>query len=113
MSESPSPTGQPRTRASTTSDRLLRRQLGEIDGKTANGLVRHSERYEIISVIDRTQAGRDAGDVLDGIPNGIPCCRDLDEALADAGFTPELFIVGVAPTSGLLRPSSERCSSTR
>ena len=76
--------------------------LGEIDGKTANGLVRHSERYEIISVIDRTQAGRDAGAVLDGTPNGIPCWRDLDEALANAGCMPELFIVGVAPTSGLL-----------
>ena len=26
--------------------------FGQIDGKTANGLVRHSERYEILSVID-------------------------------------------------------------
>ncbi|MGA9278068.1 DUF1611 domain-containing protein [Ilumatobacter sp.] len=76
--------------------------FGMIDGKTANGLVRHSERYEIISVIDHTKVGRDAGEVLDGVPNGIPCCRDLDDALAEAGFTPELFIVGVAPTSGLL-----------
>ncbi len=76
--------------------------LGEIDGKTANGLVRHSERYEIISVIDQTKAGRDAGDVIDGVPNGIACCSSLSEAIAAAGFTPELFIVGVAPTSGLL-----------
>jgi uncharacterized NAD-dependent epimerase/dehydratase family protein len=78
--------------------------LGEIDGKTANGLVRHSERYEIVCVIDRTKTGRDAGDVLDGTSNGIPCCSDLDEAISEAGFTPELFIVGVAPTSGLLAP---------
>jgi len=76
--------------------------LGEIDGKTANGLVRHSERYEIISVIDSTKAGCDAGEVLDGIPNGIVCVRDLDAALATAGAALELFIVGVAPTSGLL-----------
>jgi len=27
-------------------------QFGEQDGKTANGLVRHSEKYEILSVID-------------------------------------------------------------
>jgi uncharacterized NAD-dependent epimerase/dehydratase family protein len=77
-------------------------QLGKIDGKTANGLVRHSERYEIVSVIDRTQAGRDAGEVLGGAPNGIPCCRDLGDALAEAGFIPDLLIVGVAPTGGLL-----------
>ena len=27
-------------------------QFGEQDGKTANGLVRHSEKYEVLSVID-------------------------------------------------------------
>lgn len=31
--------------------------FGAIDGKTANGLVRHSEKYEILSVIDSEQAG--------------------------------------------------------
>ncbi len=46
--------------------------FGADDGKTANGLVRHSERYEILSVIDSTQAGADAGTVLDGEANGIP-----------------------------------------
>ena len=30
--------------------------FGAIDGKTANGLVRHSERYEILSVIDSHKA---------------------------------------------------------
>ena len=39
--------------------------FGGIDGKTANGLVRHSERYEILSVIDSEKAGLDAGMVLD------------------------------------------------
>lgn len=79
--------------------------LGQNDGKTANGLVRHSERYEIVSVIDSTKVGRDAGEVLDGIPNGIMCVGDLDDALGAAGVAGaalELFIVGVAPTSGLL-----------
>ena len=38
--------------------------FGEIDGKTANGLVRYSEKYEILSVIDSTKVGRDAGEVL-------------------------------------------------
>ncbi len=76
--------------------------FGAIDGKTANGLVRNSERYEIISVIDSRLAGQDSGMVLDGVANGIPLCRDLDEAMAQAGPIPDLFIVGVAPTSGLL-----------
>ena len=81
--------------------------FGGIDGKTANGLVRHSESYEIISVIDSRLAGQDTGTVLDGEANGIPVCRDLAEAMEGADTAPELFIVGVAPTSGLLS-SGER-----
>ena len=76
--------------------------FGAIDGKTANGLVRNSERYEIISVIDSQLAGQDTGMVLDGVANGILLRRDLDEAIIEAGLVPDLFIVGVAPTSGLL-----------
>ncbi len=39
--------------------------FGSMDGKTANGLVRHSEKYKILSVIDSTKAGMDSGTVLD------------------------------------------------
>jgi uncharacterized NAD-dependent epimerase/dehydratase family protein len=76
--------------------------FGAGDGKTANGLVRHSERYEIVSVIDSTQAGADAGLVLDGTANGIPLHRDLTDALAHVGTTPAWFIFGMAPATGLL-----------
>ena len=37
--------------------------FGEIDGKTANGLVRHSQSYRIVAVIDSLHAGADAGEV--------------------------------------------------
>ena len=76
--------------------------FGAIDGKTANGLVRQSERYRIVSVIDHALAGQDAGMVLDDRPNGIPICEDLAAAMTEPGGAPQLFIVGVAPTSGLL-----------
>ncbi len=76
--------------------------FGAIDGKTANGLVRHSERYEILSVIDSTKAGLDAGTVLDGKPNSIPIRRDLADALANVVTVPEYFIFGMAPSSGML-----------
>ena len=76
--------------------------FGAIDGKTANGLVRHSQRYEILSVIDSEKAGLDAGMVLDGIPNAIPICRDLEESLEKAVTVPEYFIFGMAPSSGML-----------
>ena len=76
--------------------------FGAIDGKTANGLVRHSERYEILSVIDSEKAGLDAGMVLDEIPNEIPIFRDLEECLEKAVTLPDYFIFGMAPASGML-----------
>ncbi len=76
--------------------------FGASDGKTANGLVRHSEKYAIRSVIDSEKAGLDAGSVLDGEPNGIPICRDLVEALAQSEDLPDYFIFGIAPASGTL-----------
>lgn len=79
--------------------------LGEIDGKTANGLVRHSEAYEIVSVIDSTKAGVDAGVVLGEKPNGIPVCASLAQALSTEGDTPDAFIFGMAPSSGMLSPA--------
>jgi uncharacterized NAD-dependent epimerase/dehydratase family protein len=54
-------------------------------------------------VIDSTKAGCDAGEVLDGVRNGIPIVADLAAALQVEH--PECFVVGVAPTSGLLSPT--------
>ena len=79
-------------------------------GKTAHGLVRRSERYRVLAVIDAAWAGRDAGEVLDGRTAGIPVVPDLDTALrlrgAD-GRGPTHFVVGLAPDGGRL-PSEAR-----
>ncbi|MGF6823385.1 putative NAD-dependent epimerase/dehydratase family protein [Microbacterium sp. ZKA21] len=79
-------------------------QFGEQDGKTANGLVRHSEKYDILSIIDSRHAGHDAGAVLDGIPNGVPILGSLAQAVAHADRVPDYLICGVAPADGLLSP---------
>ena len=79
--------------------------FGAIDGKTANGLVRHSEKYKILSVIDSQKAGRDSGEALGEKANGIPVCRDLADALSRADNTPDYFIIGMAPATGLLSES--------
>ena len=76
--------------------------FGAIDGKTANGLIRRSEKYEILSVIDSEQAGLDTGMVLDNKANAIPICRNLADSLAQAGAVPDSFIFGMAPSSGML-----------
>src|SRR5690348_13202670 len=77
-------------------------QFGEQDGKTANGLVRFSEKYEVLSVLDSRHAGLDSGAFLDGVANGIPVLADLQEAIAHAGSVPDYLICGLAPADGLL-----------
>lgn len=77
-------------------------QFGEQDGKTANGLVRHSEKYDVLSVLDSSHAGADAGMVLDGTAKGIPILATLADAIAHAGQTPDYLICGVAPSDGRL-----------
>ena len=76
--------------------------FGDIDGKTANGLIRRSEKYQILAVIDSEKAGLDTGMVLDNKPNAIPICRDLNDALTLVGTEPDYFIFGMAPSSGML-----------
>jgi uncharacterized NAD-dependent epimerase/dehydratase family protein len=78
------------------------------DGKTANGLVRHSEKYEILSVIDSEKAGLDSGEALGDAPNGIPIVADLAAAIVSAVRMPDFFIFGMAPSSGMLSPAERR-----
>ena len=73
------------------------------NGKTAHGLVRGTDRYEILGVVDPPTAGRDAGEVLDGKARGIPVYASIAEALA-AGPTPDFCVVGVATSGGRLTP---------
>ena len=77
--------------------------FAKVDGKTANGLVRHSQAYRILSVIDGTQSGKDSGLVLDDTKNGIPIFGDLQTAFANETVVPDTLIYGMAPSNG--RPS--------
>ena len=77
-------------------------EFGKLDGKVANGLARHSEKYNILGIIDSTKAGLDAGEYLDGKENGIPIFQNLNQAIENMGFIPEYFIYGIAPLSSFL-----------
>jgi len=70
------------------------------NGKTAHGLVRFTERYRVLGVIDSAYAGRDAGDVLDQRTNGIPIFGSLKDAMA--AIVPKYFVIGLAPDGGRL-----------
>jgi uncharacterized NAD-dependent epimerase/dehydratase family protein len=76
--------------------------LAENDAKTAHGLVRGPSRFRLLGVVDERQAGRDAGEVVDGIRRDLPCFATLDEALRRLGTRPDWLVVGVATHGGRL-----------
>lgn len=75
------------------------------NGKTAHGLVRFTERYDVITVIDSRYRGEDAGLILDGKENGIRITANLEEAIEHAennDTSATHFVIGLAPDGGRL-----------
>ncbi len=75
-------------------------EFGKIDGKTANGLVRFSHKYEIVGVIDSTKKEKYVSEVLDDVDKTIPIFSSLDEALEELDTEPKAFINGIARDGG-------------
>jgi uncharacterized NAD-dependent epimerase/dehydratase family protein len=71
------------------------------NGKTAHGVIRYGTR-DVVAVIDSTQAGRSAVEVVPFALRDVPIVATLREAI-DRGAT--ALLVGVAPTGGKLDPS--------
>ena len=95
----------PLTSAAPTAVVYCEANFGRIDGKSANGLVRYSQAYRILSVLDSTTAGRDSGQVLDNVNNGIPILEDLEAAVTLEASVPDTLIYGMAPSTGKLSAS--------
>jgi uncharacterized NAD-dependent epimerase/dehydratase family protein len=75
-------------------------------GKTAHGLVRRTRRYKVEAVLDRGLAGKDAGEFLDGRPNGVPIVPSIAEGLEVAkrrGARVTHFVFGLALDGGRFR----------
>lgn len=81
--------------------------FGRGGGKTANGVVLHSELFDTRSVIDSTNEGRTTADVL-RTPDApkIPIVSSVADAL-DRAPNAEGLVLGVAPAGGAL-PASTR-----
>lgn len=73
--------------------------FGGTYGKTANGLIRYSQRFKISSVIDSRYRGNDSGEILTGRKNGIPIVSTIQEGISQGATT---LIVGVATDGGFI-----------
>jgi uncharacterized NAD-dependent epimerase/dehydratase family protein len=74
-------------------------------GKTAHGLIRGTDRYNIVGVIDSNHVGEDAGEVLDGKKRNIPIFTTIDEFTKKSKQTAKYCIIGVATKGGVIPDS--------
>ncbi|MBC8259239.1 MAG: DUF1611 domain-containing protein [SAR324 cluster bacterium] len=82
------------------------------NAKTAFGLIRNSEQYDILAVIDQNSAGEDAGKLVDGKVLEIPIHSTLKDFLRSCSsrlnLTPEecgrgvYAIIGIATPGGII-----------
>ncbi|WP_210464552.1 DUF1611 domain-containing protein [Rufibacter roseolus] len=79
--------------------------LRQYPAKTAHGLIRGTERFRIIGVIDVECAGQDAGEVVDGQNRNIPVYADLADFLKNSPEKAQYCLVGIAPKGGKLPAS--------
>lgn len=76
--------------------------LADSHGKTAHGLIRGSDRFRVVAVLDNLHDGKDAGQVLDNEYRGIPVRGSVDELIQSVGESPQYAIIGVAFEGGIL-----------
>ncbi len=79
--------------------------LHKYPAKTAHGLIRGTERYNIVGIIDANSAGKDAGEVVDGVHRNILVYADLASFLKNSPETAQFCLVGIAPKGGKLPDS--------
>jgi uncharacterized NAD-dependent epimerase/dehydratase family protein len=76
--------------------------LDSNSGKTAHGLIRGSDRFNIIGVIDHKHPGKDAGEVLDGRKRDIPVYASIEEFAKSSQEPAKYCIIGVATKGGVI-----------
>jgi len=82
---------------------LTNGMLDSTNAKTCHGLIRGTDRFDILAIIDHVHAGKDAGEVLDGKPRQIPIYASVADYLAaENQLQPEVCIIGVATPGGRL-----------
>jgi uncharacterized NAD-dependent epimerase/dehydratase family protein len=79
--------------------------LDTSSAKTAHGLIRGTDRFTIVGVIDDKNQGKDAGEVLDGRKRNIPTYSSIGDFVKHSGQKATYCIVGVATKGGVIPDS--------
>ncbi|HZI24006.1 MAG TPA: DUF1611 domain-containing protein [Chryseolinea sp.] len=76
--------------------------LDSYSAKTAHGLIRGTDRFHILSVIDEKNPGKDAGEILEGKKCNIPIYAAISDFVKDSPQKAKYCIVGVATKGGII-----------
>ncbi len=79
--------------------------LNSSSAKTAHGLIRGTDRYTILGIIDDKSAGKDGGEVLDGKNRNISVYTSIAEFEKSSNQKATYCIVGVATKGGVIPDS--------
>lgn len=78
--------------------------LDTINAKTAHGLIRGTERFDIVGIVDHKLGGKDAGEVLDGKHRNLPVFTTINDFIK-SGKKAQYCIIGVATKGGVIPES--------
>lgn len=73
------------------------------NAKTAHGLIRGTDRFQLVGIIDHKFPGKDAGELLDGKHRQIPVYASIADFMKSG--TAEYCVIGVATKGGIIPDS--------
>lgn len=76
--------------------------LASSNAKTAHGLIRGTERFNVLAIIDEKFPGADAGEILDKKKRNIPVYATIAEALKTLKEPVKYCVIGVATKGGVI-----------
>lgn len=76
--------------------------LASSNAKTAHGLIRGTERFNVLAIIDEKFPGADAGEILDKRNRNIPVYGTIADALKAIKEPVKYCVIGVATKGGVI-----------
>ncbi|MDC0189080.1 DUF1611 domain-containing protein [Gammaproteobacteria bacterium] len=81
--------------------------LDDLHAKTAHGLLRVSERFDVLGLIDQQHFNQNSADIVSHCHKNVPIFEDLNQALKTMDKKPDFMVIGVAFGGGKL-PNKHR-----
>lgn len=64
--------------------------VGEMLGKTVNGVLMHSELFDVVALVDRNKVGQDTSEICPGVTKKVPIYSCIKETLK---YKPQVMIL--------------------